>query len=80
MNKRSWSGIIAWGIFVTCVGLGTMGPARMVANSFTYAAPDQEVIFLLAGGIVTCLIGFIGMGGVMGWIPGFIQESRVATS
>lgn len=78
MNKQSWGGIIAWGIFVTCIGLGTMSPARVAANSFAYAAPDQEMVFLLAGGMVTCLIGFIGLLGIMGWIPDFNQKSRAA--
>jgi hypothetical protein len=61
MNKHSWSGIIVWGIFVTLVGLGAMNPTPVAANSFSYAPADQEMIFLLAGGLVTCLIGLVGL-------------------
>jgi hypothetical protein len=38
-----------------------MNSTRIVVNSFACAAPDQEVIYLLTGNIVTCLIGFIGL-------------------
>ena len=75
MNKQIWGGIIIWGIFVTCFGLGALNPASVSANSFTFPAADQELIFLLTGGVVTCLIGFIGLIGFMGWIPGFNQRS-----
>jgi hypothetical protein len=78
MNKRIWGGIIIWGIFVTCFGFGTMNPASNVANSFAYSAPIQEVIFLLTGGIVTCLVGIVGLICFMGWIPGFSKQSGAA--
>ena len=78
MNKHGWSGIIAWGMFVTLVGLGAMNPTPVVANSLSSAAPDQEMIFLLAGGLVTCLIGLIGLVRFFGWIPGFDQQPGVA--
>ena len=67
MNKHMWGGIVVWGIFVTFFGLGAM-------NSVHAAAPDQEVIFLLAGGIVTCLIGSIGLIGLMARIPAFDRQ------
>jgi hypothetical protein len=66
MNKYGWGGIVIWGIFVTCFGLGTMNPTSAVMNSAAGQVPDQEVIFLLSGGIVTCLIGIFGLIGCMG--------------
>jgi hypothetical protein len=78
MNKYIWGGIIVWGIFVTCFGLGAMNPTSFVAKSFAYAAPDQEVIFLLTGGIVTCLIGLTGLIGFWERIPVFNQRSGAA--
>lgn len=78
MNKHSWSGIIAWGMFVTVVGLGAIQSAPAAANSFSYAGADQEMIFLLAGGMVTLLIGLVGLIRFIGWIPGFNQQSLVA--
>lgn len=78
MNKHIWSGITIWGIFVTCFGLGAMNPRSAAAHSFAYAAPDQEVVFLLAGGIVTCVIGVIGLIGIMGWLPNGSRQSGAA--
>lgn len=78
MNKSIWGGIIMWGIFVTCFGLGAMNPTSIVANSPTSAAPDQDVIFLLAGGIITCLIGLNGLIGFMGWVPSLSKRGVTA--
>ena len=78
MNKHSWSGIIAWGTFVTVIGLGAMQSTPAAANSFSHAAAAQEMIFLLAGGLVTLLIGLVGLIRFIGWIPGFNRQSCVA--
>jgi hypothetical protein len=78
MKKHIWSGIIIWGILVTCFGLGLMNPTSIVSNSSAYAAPDQEMVFLLSGGIVTCLIGLIGLISCMRWIRGCNQQSGAA--
>jgi len=69
MNKQSWGGIIAWGIFVTCVGLGAINPTPVGASAMASAGTGQEMIFLLAGGLVTCLIGLVGLIGFTGWLP-----------
>ena len=61
VKKYIWGGIIIWGTLVICFGLGTMNPTYAVANSAAGALPDQEVIFLLSGGIVACLLGTIGL-------------------
>ena len=79
MNKQSWTGIIIWGVFVTCVGLGVMNPAEAVRNSLSSAAADQEVIFLLVGGLVTSLIGVVGLIGFIGSMPGSERQSSTAT-
>ena len=73
MNKYLWGGVIIWGIFITFFGLGAMSPVRA-------AAPDQEVIFLLAAGLVTCFVGLVGLATVMTHIPGFARlSSRTAS-
>lgn len=64
MNKHICSGIILWGAVITVFGLGALNP--MDVNS---AAPFQDVVFLLAGGIVTGLIGLIGLIVAMDWLP-----------
>jgi hypothetical protein len=69
MNKHSWGGIVIWGVCVTCFGLSAIIATSILTNPSASAAPDQEAIFLLTGGIVTCLIGLIGLIGCMGSNP-----------
>jgi UPF0716 family protein affecting phage T7 exclusion len=78
MNKQSWGGIIIWGVFVTCIGLGVMNPAQAVTDSLSSAAADQEVIFLLVGGLVTSLIGVVGLIGFIGSRPRSERQSSAA--
>jgi len=65
MNRHIWGGIAICGFLVSCFALGAMNPMTMVANSFFHDGPDKEVFFLLTGGIVTCLIGSIGLIRIM---------------
>ncbi|TFW36056.1 hypothetical protein [Massilia horti] len=74
MNSLAWIGVIIWGILITAFGLAAAGtPAG--------ASPDvqaQDVLFLVTGGLVTCLIGVAGLFGLMGWIPGLRKEPNGA--
>jgi hypothetical protein len=36
----------------------------------------QDVLFLIVGGMVTCLIGVVGLIGFMGWVPGMRSEQK----
>lgn len=65
MNRLAWIGIILWGLLVTGFGLASVGPAPQAGD-----VAAQDVIFLVSGGLLTCLIGFTGLLGFMGWIPG----------
>jgi hypothetical protein len=69
MNKLTWIGTIVWGVFVTGFGLTGVGAG---VND----VQPQDLMFLIAGGIVTCLIGLIGLVGFMGWIPGLRAEQK----
>lgn len=72
MNRLAWIGIIAWGILVTGFGLGFAGaPAGAAAE-----VEPHDVVFLVAGGFVTCLIGVTGLLGLIGWIPGLRKEQK----
>jgi hypothetical protein len=71
MNTFAWIGIIVWGLFVTGFGLVNIAPPEAGVD-----VAAQDVIFLLAGGLLTCLIGFTGLMGFMGWIPGLKKEGR----
>lgn len=70
MNSLHWIGIIIWGLFVTGFGLTDGGATA------TEGAQPQDLMFLIAGGLVTCLIGVIGLVGFMGWVPGLRTEQK----
>jgi hypothetical protein len=70
MNSLHWIGIIVWGLFVTGFGLTGVG------TSGSEVVQPQDVMFLIAGGMVTCLIGVVGLVGFMGWIPGLRTEQK----
>jgi hypothetical protein len=73
MNSIAWVGIILWGVLLTVFGLVSAGPAPQ-AGTAELAAHD--VFFLIAGGLLTCLIGFAGLIGFMGWVPGLRKEQK----
>ena len=67
MNHFVWIGIIMWGALVTGFGILSMPPEYGASGPGGMEAHD--VLFLLAGGLISCLIGILGLLGVMGWIP-----------
>ncbi|KQQ89013.1 hypothetical protein [Massilia sp. Leaf139] len=66
MNSLAWFGIIVWGLVVT--GFGLVSATPLVEQAGDVAAHDA--FFLVCGGLLTCLIGIVGLLGFMGWIPG----------
>lgn len=72
MNNLAWIGIIVWGIIVTGFGLGMAGPHP----DNPAAMQPQDVVFLIAGGLISCLIGLLGLLGMMSWIPGLRTEQK----
>ena len=75
MNSLAWIGIILWGLLLTGFGLASAGPAPHAAAEMA----AQDVFFLITGGLLICLIGFLGLMGFMGWIPGLHKEQKSAT-
>jgi hypothetical protein len=72
MNSLAWIGIILWGLLLTGFGLVNAGPAPQGSGDMA----AQDVIFLISGGLLTCLIGVTGLMGFMGWIPGLRKEQK----
>jgi hypothetical protein len=72
MNSIAWMGIILWGLLLTGFGLVSAGPAPQAGGDIA----AHDVFFLIAGGLLTCLIGFIGLMGFMGWVPGLRKEQK----
>ncbi len=75
MNSMAWIGIIIWGVSVAGFGLLSAHPPGETAGG---GLQPQDVLFLVTGGLVTCLIGVTGLLGFMGWIPGLRDEKRQA--
>ena len=73
MNRFAWMGIIVWGMFLAACGLAGAGPLEAAAPA---GVQPQDVMFLLAGGLFTCMIGVAGLLGCMGWIPGLGGEKK----
>ncbi|MCD2516056.1 hypothetical protein LQ564_06975 [Massilia sp. G4R7] len=71
MNSMAWIGIIVWGLVVAAFGLLSAHPPGEAASTGLQA---QDVVFLVAGGLLTCLIGVTGLLGFMGWIPGVKKD------
>ena len=71
MNSLAWIGVIAWGLLITVFGLVQAAPGIEQAAEL---AP-HDVIFLVGGGLVTCLMGIVGLAGFRGWIPGLQDAS-----
>lgn len=74
MNSLAWIGIIVWGIVLTLFGLLSAGPAP---DGSGHLQP-QDIVFLIAGGLLSCLIGCTGLMGLMGWIPGLRKQKSCA--
>ena len=73
MNSLAWIGMIAWGLIITVFGIATTGP---VAEGSSAAIQAQDVVFLIAAGLMTSLIGIVGLAGLMGWVPGLRQAEK----
>jgi hypothetical protein len=71
MNSTAWIGIIVWGLILASFGLLSAHPAGEVAPG---GLQPHDVVFLVAGGFLTCLIGITGLLGFMGWIPGLRKD------
>ncbi|MDB5933353.1 MAG: hypothetical protein JWQ01_697 [Massilia sp.] len=69
MNKMTWIGTIVWGAFIACFVLTGVGAGGSEIQ-------PQDVMFLIAGGMVSCLIGVVGLIGYMGWVPGLRTEQK----
>lgn len=72
MNSLRWTAIIVWGLFLTALGLISAAPSADMGMG----SEPSNVVFLIAGGLVTSLVGAIGLMGFMGWIPGLRSEQK----
>ena len=71
MNSLAWIGIIVWGMVVTGIGLVSAAPPEVAQD-----VAAHDAFFLVSGGVLTCLIGVVGLLGFMGWVPGLGSENK----
>lgn len=73
MNGMGWIGVILWGVCMTCIGLlGVPAPAPVPAGD----VQEQGVMLLISLGLIVCLIGALGVCGMLSWIPGLREEQK----
>jgi hypothetical protein len=75
MNSLSWTGIILWGLLLTGFGLASVPPE---AHTPAADVAAQDVIFLIVGGLLTTLIGVMGLTGFMGGVTKLRNEQKNA--
>jgi len=75
MKKSIWIGILAGGFVLTALGFDIAGNGSDGAT-FTASLSAFSVLFLLTCGILTCMLGLIGLSGLMCWIPGLDDNAR----
>jgi hypothetical protein len=59
-----WLAVMVWGLCITALGMQAIDPAPMSPAELLVDGPVRPAIYLLAAGIVTCLVGLAGM---VGW-------------
>ena len=79
MNSLAWIGIIVWGLVVTGIGLVSAAPPDLAHEVASHEVAAHDVIFLISGGLLTCLIGIVGLLGFMGWVPGLHAKRGART-
>lgn len=73
MKNLGWIGVILWGVFMT--GLGLLGVSANAPDSVG-TAQEQGVMLLTSAGLITCLVGALGVCGLLSWIPGLRGEQK----
>jgi hypothetical protein len=63
-HRLAWLAVIAWGLLIAALGMHAIDPAPLSPLELDIDSPARPAIYLLAAGIVTCMVGLIG---VLGW-------------
>ncbi|TFW21049.1 hypothetical protein E4L96_09615 [Massilia arenosa] len=74
MNHFIWIGIIVWGVLVTLFGMGTL--TSVDSTSLTAQMPPHDLAFLVACGMLSCLIGALGLTGLLHRLPLFGEGKK----
>ncbi len=70
MKISVWAGLMGAGLLATVLGFGALHPAVAGAAHAKATLAEVAQLLLLTGGMLSALLGAIGMAGLMSWIPG----------
>ncbi len=64
LQRLPWLAVIVWGLFIAALGMHAIDPAPISPAEIDVDGPARPAIYLLAAGIVTCMVG---LAGLLGW-------------
>lgn len=73
MNNLTWSGIVVWGLLMAGFGLLWAPPLPALGANGLQA---QDVLFLMSGGLVTSMIGAMGLLGKLGQRASVVKRTK----
>lgn len=73
MNHLSWIGIVVGGAAIAAFALLSAAPLPVGSIN---AVQAQDVLFLMSGGLMTSMIGFAGLFGLMGQRAGVAKRTK----
>jgi hypothetical protein len=62
-HRLAWLVVLAWGLLIAALGMHAIDPAPLSPAELDIDSPARPAIYLLAAGIVTCMVGLIGLIG-----------------
>ncbi len=62
--RLQWLLVLVWGLFIAALGMHAVDPSPLQPFDVDIDGNTRPAIYLLAGGIVTCLVG---LAGLIGW-------------
>ncbi len=64
LQRLPWVAVIVWGLCIAALGMHAIDPAPLSPLEIDVDSPTRPAIYLLAAGIVTCLVGLCGLLGL----------------
>ncbi|MES2740254.1 MAG: hypothetical protein V4754_04810 [Pseudomonadota bacterium] len=78
MKISVWPVLVGAGLLATVFGFGALHPATAGAVHARATSAEVAQLLLLTGGMLSTLLGALGLAGLMSWIPGLdlVQAAR----
>lgn len=62
-HRLPWLFVVLWGLALAALGMHAIDPAPSLPIEFGLDTPARPAIYMLVAGMVTCVVGLIGMLG-----------------